>query len=788
MDKKKENKNAKSLLLLMGMLLLSGIFIYWKFLFGGYFLAFNDVGSDTWQQYVMQYHTIVNHIRNGNFSLWDFNNGFGVNMFQLNLFDPSLIILYVIGVIGGAEHMLGALVYVQLLRILAAGLVGYLFLSEFSLSERSKVFASYIYGLNGFLLVWGQHYQFGMITVYLPLILLMVERSVRKGKIRAGLPVAVFFTVIDSTYFGYMCCLTAGIYLIFRVLLLEGMPVKERLARFFRVCLGMLLGVGMGLVILLPSAYVIFGVTSRLESEYTLGERLMNGFLPKDRDAYKTLFYRFFSANLQNKNGDYAGSKASNYYEDPSVFASIFFVILGVQYLLVLWKMKLSRYKKAVLYGAAVVVGFALAFPFVSIVYNGFSAPFNRYTFALLPFFVLLIAWMTDYILDGGRISILGLIGVLGLSIHVYRIGYYVTNHSGQKKIILCMAVIAVISVFAVAILGFWKKKSLQRHLCLILLLLAVSDMCLEGLGTVTDRAAVEKGDRVYLSELYSEDVQDALLYIREHDDEFCRVEKMYPEQTISMSSLAQYYQGVSTYNSMQNGEIKEFVENCVPELFYANVNYYRFSQISHDGEIASFLGIRYLLSKEGAPENYEFVRSFNTINLYKAKEIVGIGSFFRADQAVTNEQFKETANNMPNQEDIDKVLKANLGVSLTEEELKAYAVDAKEGASDEARVSLYMMENDSHVRGEASVPSDGYLLLTIPYEGGWKLRVDGEKQEILKADLGFMGVQMSAGSHSLELDYSPPLLKEGFILSALCWLVYIIYFGVYKRKGAKQS
>ena len=31
-----------------------------------------------------------------------FNNGFGVNMFQMNLFDPTLILLYLIGLIRGA--------------------------------------------------------------------------------------------------------------------------------------------------------------------------------------------------------------------------------------------------------------------------------------------------------------------------------------------------------------------------------------------------------------------------------------------------------------------------------------------------------------------------------------------------------------------------------------------------------------------------------------------------------------------------------------------------------------
>ena len=81
-------------------------------------MVFDDVGGDTWQQYTMHYASIVNHLRAGTFSLWDFTNGMGTNMFLLSLFDPSLILLYVIGVILGAAHMLFYLVWIQILKIL----------------------------------------------------------------------------------------------------------------------------------------------------------------------------------------------------------------------------------------------------------------------------------------------------------------------------------------------------------------------------------------------------------------------------------------------------------------------------------------------------------------------------------------------------------------------------------------------------------------------------------------------------------------------------------------------
>ena len=805
MEKRDKRQKIRTVLILEVLLFFSALLIYSQFVFGDRFLAFGtfaDVGSDTVQQYLMHYHSVVNHMRDGNISFWDFNNGFGVNVFQMNLFDPTLILLYLIGLIRGANHIWGALVYVQILRILMAGLAGYLFLSEFKLSERSKLFAAYIYGFNGFLMVWGQHYQFGIITVYLPLLLLFAERAFQKKRFRACLPLIVFLTVVDSTYLAYMSCLTTGIYLIFRGLLATELPVKERLLLFLKTCLGMLLGVLMGLCVLLPAVYVIFGVTSRMESEYSLGQRLLKGFLPMEGESYLTMLYRFFSANLLNKNGDYAGY--SNYYEDPSVFASIFLVIFGVQYLCVLWRSRLSRYKKGVLYGAAALIGFSLIFPLAGIVFNGCSGYISRFTFVLMPFFALMIAWMTDFFLEGEKLCIPALIAAGALSVCIYISGYTLTTQPPQKNLILGMLAVGVAGTLVLLAGRFLKKMKYRKTFYSILLFLAVADMCLEGKGTVTDRGAVEKTDTTCLTDLYSEDVKEALAWLKKTDTGFYRIEKTYREGIAAMSSLAQDYSSISTYNSMQNGNVKEFVFNSAPGLLFDGLNYYCYSEHPEDGELPVFLGVRYLLSKDDqVPDTYEFVRSFGTISVYQAKEYAGIVSFYNASRAMTNEDFKAKCNSRGNQQSLDKVLLAKIGIEESQEEIEAYQAEAKAKSStdpvkktsedsyagDRGTFTLEKDGNDSHLKGTAEVPSDGYLLITVPYEGGWELTLDGEKQEILKADLGFMGVRISAGSHTFSLDYQPPLLKEGCILSIIGWLIYLIYLTVMTRsKQQKRS
>ncbi len=210
-----QSPDVRALCFLFLLLSASCSFIFRDYLYGNDLMIFNDIGSDTWQQYIMNYTSIVNHLRDGSFSLWDFNNGLGINQFNFNLFDPFLMLLYGVGVVLGPAHMLLYINVIQILKIMVAAFAFYWFLSQFSFSVLSKMITSYAYALNGFLLVWGQHYQFGTVVIYFPLMLLFCEKFIQKKKGKALFPVMVFLCGIYSVYFTYMCLAATGLYLLF---------------------------------------------------------------------------------------------------------------------------------------------------------------------------------------------------------------------------------------------------------------------------------------------------------------------------------------------------------------------------------------------------------------------------------------------------------------------------------------------------------------------------------------------------------------------------------------------
>lgn len=828
---------AGNYVILLGLLLVSCMIIFRDYLFGNQLMIFNDIGSDTWQQYIMNYTSIVNHLRDGDFALWDFTNGLGINMFNFNLFDPFLMLLYGIGVVLGSAHMLIYVNVIQVLKILAAGAAFYWFLSQFTFSRQAKLAVSYVYGLNGFLLIWGQHYQFGTAVVYLPLLLLFCEKFIRRKKGRRFFPVMVFLCGIYSVYFTYMCLAATGLYLFFRVLMPEELKIGERVKLFLAGCGQMILGIGMSFAVFLPMASVLLNVSSRLNSEGTgILDWLRSCFTPYSDNFYLSLLKRMFSCNLQNGYGLAKGPQdyVMNYYEDPLLFCSALAVFLNVQFLVVLRKAEMPKQAKRVLYAAAVLIILAVALPVGGTVFNYFTKPTQRYTFVLMPVILLVTAWMWDYLRKGGKLNLILLIAVSALMGWAYLEGWDQAGFEEYKRNILILAVAGIVTVLCLFALSFIKAQAWRKAVMGILGLALAVNMISDGATDYQARVTMKKTDtpaeimaeemekyekdrrsddletryraemekpQDFFREMYRVDLQDALDYLEEYDSEFYRVEKDYISGTVAMDSSAQGYRGISTYNSVMNGYVKDFVETCVPELFFADYNHYTFWNHVEDNRLAAFLGIRYILSGDGNPDEstwklldkvgslyiHENALEADTAHFYT--EAISEDSLRELCTEETRDRLLEGAIALEDGEDVDSMEEFDALVSGGEMENEntqnGESADGAEefagserktrSSEEESYVTLDAPEKDSRITGSIHAKTEGYALFMIPYEAGWELTIDGEEAELLKGDIGFLACEVPEGDHTLELTFHAPGLMEGTAASAGCWGAFAI-------------
>ena len=630
MDWIKKMGNSKrfcSLLILWAMTAVSCLVIFFPFLFGDKLAVFQDTGSDTRQQYLMQYATIVNHIKDGNFSFWDFNNGFGTSMLALNLFNPFLMLVYLAGVILGVGHIPGVLVFVILLEIFLAQLFCYLFLDCFSFSEGSKIIASYIYGLSGYLLVWGQHYQFGAFVVFLPLLLFLLERAIRRGKFSLTLPLLVAVMVCSSVYMSYMSLMIGGCYLLYRMVVSD-QARGVRVRKFFLHCASILLGIGIGMVIFLPTAYYLFTISSRLDSDASFLTRIGEYLTPYSLEFYKTAFLRLFSTTFQGIQ-DYNGY--SNFYEAPVLFFSALFVLLGFQYLFTVHRQETSRKAKVMQYLAVLFFAVCMFTRIGASAFNAFAYPFSRHSFVFLPFFALMTAFTLDQLWLRRKISKTGFVlsCLCTAAAHYLALGE-VTEALLHRNVIL-MCILAFVMAAAL-LLGFLKKGAKWRRAGISLLISALGiSLCLEGWTCFNDRDTLTTTDASYWGGLYDPNVAKALDYLKSTDPSFYRVEKDYYSGSYCMDGLAQNYRGISTYNSTPNRFIQEFIDLVTPNLPIMAEHEYTWRQIGYYSGHSTLFGIKYVLSKNPdlQLDGFSLLEQFGDIYIYQNSAVESAARFY---------------------------------------------------------------------------------------------------------------------------------------------------------------
>jgi len=82
-----------------------------------------------------------------------------------------------------------------------------------------------------------------------------------------------------------------------------------------------------------------------------------------------------------------------------------------------------------------------------------------------------------------------------------------------------------------------------------------------------------------------------------------------------------------------------------------------------------------------------------------------------------------------------------------------------------------------SYYQGEVKAAHDGLLAFSMPYENDWNIKIDGEKVETLQILDCLMAIDISEGTHTIEMKYVPSGSYVGIILSAI---VVIMLLGLF--------
>ncbi len=98
-----------------------------------------------------------------------------------------------------------------------------------------------------------------------------------------------------------------------------------------------------------------------------------------------------------------------------------------------------------------------------------------------------------------------------------------------------------------------------------------------------------------------------------------------------------------------------------------------------------------------------------------------------------------------------------------------------------------YVSYDDTHIEGYITMEEAGQVVLSVPYEAGWSVRVNEKEVETGLFGNCFMTVTLEPGEYKITMDYDPKGRKEGILLS-LVSLVLLAALVVLERKRPEEE
>ncbi len=644
---KRKPLSERPYLLLTIYILLTSLLLYWQFIFGDKILAYTDWGYDTFHQYVPSYEFVANSIRNGSFSQYNFIYGFGTSSFSSlsKLFDPFSIIAVLIGVVFGSQYIGACMVFVQIGKILSAGLLCFYFLRLFKFSRHSSMLVAYIYAFSGYMMTAGQHYFFSLSPVINMLLLIMIEKTLREKKPLgyylgiSGAAAWFCFAGVQGALAGMTFC---AIYFFVRVIMIYGKKRKTLIKKIGGCALFVVNGIFFSCFLFLPGLTRISSSTRLSNSSIT--SQIAASFKTADKSIIRSGFLRLFSNSAEGTVNSWNGG--TYHWEMFSFFFSAIFVLIIAQYLWITFSGDYTKKQKVFRIVPVGVVIFAILNNFIPSYFNVFTYPNYRHAFIYLPLFALAFADTLDKIKKGVFSDIVNYIAAGVSCIFVYSRASELQkagNNTVTYPMYIAIGTI-IIGVFLLKKIASTGKsvakhkasaeiKKSRRNLILGLSFLVMINLFAENYITLySGRVIVTKSQEQ--AHMINE---DAVSYIKSVEvDNFYRFETSYHEGRMSdpSYSFSLDIPTVTYYNTVISSSFVDFINKIFPSSSNAWANLKTYDGLSSDvgSDLAKDLfGIKYYTSTSDlSNEGWELEKTYDKdVKLYRNPNINSMGLLY---------------------------------------------------------------------------------------------------------------------------------------------------------------
>lgn len=760
------------------------VFVFRDFLLGEKIYYFKDISSDSYNFSYPVLYNIADYIHQYGLPKWSFRVGMGQNIFPFFLRDPFDIILFIVG----KDAISHGLVWIELFKVVLSGFIFFKFLKMLSLTDYVAIIGSILFAFSGFMIEGSGWYLFSFEAFNLALLLLASEQVIQKGNSYL-FTVGIFLIGISMPFNLYLY----GIFIAFYVLLRSAETHQLKLLPVLKTY-GVMIALGV-IGLLIAGPFLLENIFQLLESprvggSNSLSQTLMAQplFSRAQNDELGTAILRFFSNDILGSGMSFKGWK--NILEAPMFYCGLLTLVLAPQIFPILDK------KVRTFFIAFIGIWLLpILFPYLRFAFWLFTGDYYRaYSFfvGLILLYYALLA--LDHITKYRKLNIPLLIGtaiflLILLNIHLF--GEDVVDTSIQ-------GLVAVLIVIYSGILYMLASpKSSVKIKYALLSLLCIEVLYLSNI-TVNQREAVlasELEDRVG----YNDYTIDAVKQLQNQDKSFFRIDKSYYSSLAVFTSLndaqVQGYYGTSSYNPFN-------------QLYF--VNYLQLMKVSdrnneNDSRWSKGLGFRPILEVENRVKYILAKKNFNPfwsimcdtvgmkgdVLILRNKYVLPFGYVYR--KAMLQAEYDALSEPQKDFNSLRLCVLKDKELPLTgiqmisgNDTLKDLSIDSfRQYISVLGSDSLHQLKiNDQHIEGKISMNAPGIMYLSLPYDDGWKLMVDGKETPKLLLNAGMTGIYLPIGNHQITLDYDLRFWSKGILMTVFGLILFVVIVVLYYKKS----
>lgn len=757
------------------------------------FVPHYSTNNDATSIYYPMYLEHISNFKSGRlFETWSNYMGIGQsNILGINnkvsLTDPFNIIIILLG-----KNLLPyTLGYINAIKFLVGGILFYVYLNKrYKNNSVLNLAGAIVYMSLGPFVARSVWYHYTTEIVFIPIFLMSLDSLIKAKRINLWITFCYFCISIYQPIYLWIYSIFAIFYIFHNIFTkyLDYIYLKRLIKTYI---ISSFFGVMLGMFILLPTLINQLS-SNRLEKTSNIFQSFSQNQLDiKVEDNLKVTLARFFNTDILGAPNEFKGY-GHRYHDSPYYYVSITILFFFILILALNYKNKsILRY-----YIIPLSITLLILFPVTRYIFNAFSGDYYKLNSFFIPLFILLsfinilsqeknqlFNINTKKTIIYSVITYLSLLGLLIFSTqqYLYNINFL------YKYVILILSTNLIFIIFAL----LFKKINFNvfsNYLLTILIIETIFTMYynFNQINQYTqynnsNSTRIDYYDESFLN-LFNEKIS---IY---DDNEMYRIAKQ-PQSAKYNDAMVWRYYSPSFYSSFPNINQINFIksstsaDNLSHDVWYG---YLPLSPILND-----LYGIKYIIAHQdelvSIPRgNVDKLSEYDKWILYENKNYNGLGfiydKYIVKDKKITSKSNVDMekllinhaiTNSNPNCNGLTKVNSNEYNSYLNNFDYDKASMNLR---SNGELILLNLDNQQSKFAGQVNSNLNGILVISLPYDKRWQIKVNDIIQNSFIVNNGFLGICINEGDSEISIKYINKDYRYGILISltTLFTMLYI--------------